>query len=151
MVWTCPIIFFRRRCRKTLALCIAEGVAALAVAITAILFFGKTLLSVFNSDPAVVDTGYIRLVMVTLSHLFSLLYEVMSGYLRGFGISLAPALLTMLGVCGIRIAWIEFVFPQSRTFRTIITVYPVSLSSTMLLILAALICFRPSRRFAPRQ
>lgn len=140
-----------RRCRKTLALCIAEGVAALAVAITAILFFGKTLLSVFNSDPAVVDTGYIRLVMVTLSHLFSLLYEVMSGYLRGFGISLAPALLTMLGVCGIRIAWIEFVFPQSQTFRTIMTVYPVSLSSTMLLILAALICFHPSRRFASRQ
>lgn len=57
----------------------------------------------------------------------------------------------MLGVCGIRIAWIEFVFPQSRTFRTIMTVYPVSLSSTMLLILAALICFRPSGRFAPRQ
>lgn len=55
----------------------------------------------------------------------------------------------MLGVCGIRIAWIEFVFPQSWTFRTIMTVYPVSLSSTMLLILAALICFRPSRRFAP--
>lgn len=55
----------------------------------------------------------------------------------------------MLGVCGIRIAWIEFVFPQSRTFRTIMTVYPVSLSSTMLLILAALICFRPSGRFAP--
>lgn len=57
----------------------------------------------------------------------------------------------MLGVCGIRIAWIEFVFPQSRTFRTIMTVYPVSLSSTMLLILAALVCYRPSRRFAPRQ
>ena len=57
----------------------------------------------------------------------------------------------MLGVCGIRIAWTEFVFPQSRTFRTIMTVYPVSLSSTMLLILAALVCFRPSRRFAPRQ
>ena len=55
----------------------------------------------------------------------------------------------MLGVCGIRIAWTEFVFPQSRTFRTSMTVYPVSLSSTMLLILAALICFRPSGRFAP--
>lgn len=55
----------------------------------------------------------------------------------------------MLGVCGIRIAWIELVFPQSRTFRTIMTVYPVSLSSTMLLILAALICYRPSGRFAP--
>ena len=56
------------------------------------------------------------------------MYEVMSGYLRGFGISLPPALLTMLGVCGVRIAWIQGVFPQSRTFKTIMTAYPISLS-----------------------
>ena len=72
----------------------------------------------------------------------------MSGYLRGFGISLAPALLTILGVCGVRICWIQFVFPHSRTFQTIMTVYPISLSATMLLILIALLCYRPSRRFA---
>lgn len=29
-------------------------------------------------------------------------YENMSGYLRGFGISLTPALITMICVCGIR-------------------------------------------------
>lgn len=137
-----------RRCRKTLALCLIEGIVTLAAAITVILFFGKTLLTVFNNDPAVVETGYIRLVMVMLSHSFSLLYEIMSGYLRGFGISLAPALLTMLGVCGVRIAWIRFVFPQSRTFQTIMTAYPVSLSVTALLILIALLCYHPSRRFA---
>ena len=54
-----------------------------------------------------VETGFIRLMMVMLSHSLSLMYEVMSGYLRGFGISLPPALLTMLGVCGVRIAWIQ--------------------------------------------
>ena len=140
-----------RRCKKTLLLCIVEGIAALAVAITAILLFGKSLLAIFNNDPEVVSTGYIRLMMVMLSHSFSLLYEVMSGYLRGFGISLVPALLTTLGVCGIRIGWIQFVFPQSRTFQTIMTGYPVSLSATALLILIALLCYRPSRRFANLQ
>ena len=140
-----------RRCKKTLLLCIVEGIAALAVAITAILFFGKSLLAIFNNDPEVVNTGYIRLMMVMLSHSFSLLYEVMSGYLRGFGISLVPALLTTLGVCGIRIGWIQFVFSQSRTFQTIMTGYPVSLSATALLILIALLCYRPSRRFANLQ
>ena len=140
-----------RRCKKTLLLCIVEGIAALAVAITAILFFGKSLLAIFNNDPEVVNTGYIRLIMVMLSHSFSLLYEVMSGYLRGFGISLVPALLTTLGVCGIRIGWIQFVFPHSRTFQTIMTGYPVSLSATALLILIALLCYRPSRRFANLQ
>lgn len=140
-----------RRCKKTLLFCIVEGIAALAVAITAILFFGRSLLAIFNSDPEVVSIGYIRLVMVMLSHSFSLLYDVMSGYLRGFGISFVPALLTTLGVCGIRIAWIQFVFPQSRTFQTIMTGYPVSLSATALLILIALLCYRPSRRFAGLQ
>ena len=140
-----------RRCKKTLLLCTVEGIAVLAVAITAILFYGKSLLAIFNNDPEVVSTGYIRLMMVMLSHSFSLLYEVMSGYLRGFGISLVPALLTTLGVCGIRIGWIQFVFPQSRTFQTIMTGYPVSLSATALLILIALLCYRPSRRFANLQ
>ena len=140
-----------RRCKKTLLLCTVEGIAVLAVAITAILFYGKSLLAIFNNDPEVVSTGYIRLMMVMLSHSFSLLYEVMSGYLRGFGVSLVPALLTTLGVCGIRIGWIQFVFPQSRTFQTIMTGYPVSLSATALLILIALLCYCPSRRFANLQ
>lgn len=64
-----------KRCKKTLLLCLLEGVIVLAVVIAAILFFGKSLLSIFNSDPEVVETGYIRLVMVMLSHSFSLLYE----------------------------------------------------------------------------
>ena len=130
------------RCKRTLALCLTEGIITLAAAIAVILFFGKQLPAIFNSDPKVVSTGYIRLVMVMLSHSFSLLYDVMSGYLRGFGISLAPALLTILGVCGIRIAWIQFVFPQSRTFQAIMAAYPISLSVTALLIFAALLYYR---------
>ena len=140
-----------RRCKKTLALCLIEGIAALAVAITAILFFGKSLLAIFNNDPEVIATGYIRLMMVMTSHSFSLFYEVMSGYLRGFGISLAPALLTMLGVCGVRIAWIQLVFPLNRSFQTIMTAYPISLCTTALLILIALLCYHPSKRFAAKK
>ena len=140
-----------RRCRRTLLLSLGEGIAVLAAAVSTILFFGKPLLSIFNRDPAVIAVGYTRLVMVMLSHGLSLVYDVVSGYLRGFGISLVPALLTMLGVCGIRIAWVEFVFPQSRTFQTLMTVYPISLAATALLMLAALAFYRPSKRFAGLQ
>ena len=139
-----------KRCRKTMALCLVEGGAALAAAISLILLFGKNLLALFNNDPQVVSTGYIRLMMVMLAHSFSLLYEVMSGYLRGFGISLAPALLTMLGVCGVRIGWIQLVFPHNPTFQTIMTAYPVSLSATALMILIALLCYHPSRKRAAK-
>lgn len=137
-----------RRCKRTLILSLLEGAAALAVAIAVILFFGKSLLSLFNNNPEVIKIGYIRLMMIMVSHSFSLLYDIMSGYLRGFGVSLTPAILTMLGVCGTRVAWIQFVFPKSQTFKTIMTVYPVSLSITALLVFVALICYRPSKRFA---
>ena len=136
-----------KRCRKTLALCLGEGVFILSLAIGAILFWGKPLLSIFNSDPEVVETGYIRLMLIVTAHIFSLLYEVTSGYLRGFGISLVPAALTTLCICGIRIAWIQLVFPQDPTFRTIMTVYPVSLAATALAMFAALLYYRPARRF----
>ena len=140
-----------RRCRKTLLLCLVEGVLALLMGIGLILFFGKELLAIFNSNPEVIATSYIRLMMVMLSHFLSLIYEVMSGYLRGFGISLPPALLTIFGVCVVRIAWIQFVFPLSRTFQTIMIAYPISLFVTMLLIFGALMYFRPSKRFAHAQ
>lgn len=136
------------RCKKTLRLCMLEGLAALVAAIAILLFFGKPLLSIFNNDPEVVETGYIRLMYVMFSHIFNLLYNVMSGYLRGFSISLAPAILTMLGVCGVRIAWIHYVFPLSPTFKTIMIAYPVSLGITALMIFAALLYCRPSKRFA---
>lgn len=136
------------RCKKTLRLCMLEGLAALVAAIAILLFFGKPLLSIFNNDPEVVETGYIRLMYVMFSHIFNLLYNVMSGYLRGFSISLAPAILTMLGVCGVRIAWIHYVFPLSPTFKTIMIAYPVSLGITALMIFAALLYYRPSKRFA---
>lgn len=136
-----------QRCKRTLALCLIEDLIASAAAIALVLFAGKYLLAIFNNDPEVISIGYTRLLMVFSAYTFSMLYEVMSGYLRGFGISLVPALLTTIGVCGIRIGWIHFVFPQSRTFRTILTAYPVSLSATALMILIALLYFQPSRRF----
>lgn len=137
-----------KRCKRILGLCLLEGMLTLAAAIVLILGLGKTLLALFNNDPKVVETGFIRLMMVMLSHSFSLLYEMMVGYLRGFGISLAPALLTMLGVCGIRIGWIRFVFPQSQTFQTLMTAYPVSLAATAAMLLVAVLYFRPSKRRA---
>ena len=137
-----------KRCKKTLALCLLEGSVILVASVTVFLTFGKTLLAIFNRDPEVIATGYIRLVIVMLSHIFSLLYEVLSGYLRGFGISVVPAVLTMIGVCGIRIAWIKLVFPQFQTFRSIMLAYPISLVSTALVIFIAVVCYHPSKRFA---
>ena len=136
-----------KRCKKTLVLCLIEDTVTSVAAIAIILGSGKFLLSLFNSDPEVIKIGYTRLVLVFTAYIFSMLYEVMSGYLRGFGISLVPAILTTIGVCGVRIIWVYTVFAENRTFSTLMTVYPASLSVTALLILIALICYHPAKRF----
>lgn len=135
-----------KRCRRVLLLCILEGFVATAVSVALVLLSGKSLLSVFNSDPQVIELGYLRLLMVFSGYTFSMLYENMSGYLRGFGISVVPALLTVIGVCGVRIFWVVSVFPRYRTFANIMTVYPISLTATAVLIFIATVCYRPSRR-----
>ena len=135
-----------RRCRKVLGLCLAEDAIASAAAIGRILISGKFLQSIFNHVPEVIQIGYVRLVTIFSAYVFSMLYEVMSGYLRGFGISLEPAILTTIGVCGIRFAWIYIVFQKSQTFQTIMLVYPISLAATAVLIGVALLVYRPSRR-----
>lgn len=136
------------RCKKTLFLCLIEDAIASGTAIFIVLITGKFLLSIFNNNPEVIEIGYTRLVIIFIAYIFSMLYEVMSGYLRGFGFSLVPAILTTVGVCVVRIVWINTVFPANRTFAAIMTAYPVSLATTALLIFIALIIYRPSKRFA---
>lgn len=136
------------RCKKTLFLCLIEDAIASGTAILIVLITGKFLLSIFNNNPEVIEIGYTRLVIIFIAYIFSMLYEVMSGYLRGFGFSLVPAILTTVGACVLRIIWINTVFPANRTFVTIMTAYPVSLATTAVLIFIALIIYRPSKRFA---
>lgn len=136
-----------KRCRKILLLCILEDALASATVIILVLLSGRLLLSIFSSDPQVIEIGYTRLLIILSAYTFSMLYENMSGYLRGFGDSLIPAVLTVIGVCAVRITWIYTVFQAYRTFTSILIAYPVSLSATALLIFTALMIYRPSRRY----
>ena len=137
-----------KRCKKILLLCILEDALASATVIILVLLSGRLLLSIFSSDPQVIEIGYTRLLIILSAYTFSMLYENMSGYLRGFGDSLIPAVLTVIGVCAVRITWIYTVFQAYRTFTSILIAYPVSLSATALLIFTALMIYRPSRRYA---
>lgn len=136
-----------KRCKRTLILCLIEDAIASGLAILIVLLAGRFLLSLFDKTPEVIDVGFVRLKIIFSAYVFSMLYEVMSGYLRGFGISLVPAILTTIGVCGTRIFWIYVIFPAHRNFETIMTAYPVSLSITALLIFISLMVYRPSHRF----
>ena len=102
----------------------------------------------FNSDPDVLSYGYTRLVYVFSAYAFTLLIEVLSGYLRGFGMSMLPAAAAIFGICGLRIAWLYFIFYRYPSFPMLMAVYPVTLGVTAILIVGACLVCRPSRFLA---
>ena len=131
------------RCRRVLKVCVVEGLVCTGLVALFSVVFGQAIIHVFNTDPEVIAIGYLRMCVILPAHLFSSVYENCSGYLRGFGISLVPAALTMLGVCGIRLLWVAFVFPAAPSFPTIMAVYPISLAATAALMFGALCHYRP--------
>lgn len=72
-------------------------------------------------------------------------------YLRVFGISLTPALITMICVCGIRFYWVFCVFPHFRTFANIMMVYPISLGTTAFFMVVAVLLCHPARTYRATQ
>ena len=133
-----------KRCKKVLKVCLVEDGAIAFAMIALMVWQGQAVLSLFSSDAEVIGIAYVRICTIFPAYVFSMAYENMSGYLRGFGISMPPSLLTVLGVCGVRLFWVAAVFPASPTFATIMTAYPVSLGITALLIAGALAFFRPA-------
>ena len=103
------------------------------------------MLGLFNPDAEVVSNGYTRLLWVFSAYFFSMLYENIAGYLRA-SVFHWRLLLTVIGVCGIRIAWIYTVFQTSRTFPSILSLYPVSMAATAVMLIIAVLVMKPSAK-----
>ena len=139
------------RCKKSLKLCLLEGIVIEGMMVAFLLFFGRNLIAIFKpGNPELVEIGYVRVMFITTAHLLSLFYDVMSGYMRGYGISLSPALVTMCCICGIRIIWIYTVFEQFKSFTSIMAVYPLSLGVNALAIGILLLIKRPAKKYSAK-
>ena len=136
------------RCRKSLKLCLLEGIIVEGLMVTLLLLFGKNMIAVFTPNPELIEIGYVRVLFITTAHLFSLFYDVMSGYMRGFGISLSPAIVTMCCICGIRFIWIYTIFEYFHSFTSIMAVYPVSLGVNAVAIFILLLIKHPAKQKA---
>lgn len=134
------------RCKKVLKVALIEDAIITVVMIVLVVWQGRTILTLFSSDAEVLDIAYVRVCTLFPAYVFSMVYENMSGYLRGFGISALPSALTAIGVCGARFFWALVVFPAHPTFATVMLAYPVSFSTTALLMAGALAYCRPAQQ-----
>ncbi len=126
-----------RRCK--LATWVSMGLSALFMQTLCfvILFFAENVLSLFNEDPEVIRLGVIRLWYIVAPELINVLMEGFSGAMRGYGISLTPAVITLICVCGTRVFWVFTAFRYIPTYETLMAVYPISWFLTAIFLAAA--------------
>lgn len=87
-----------------------DSVIVLAMA-TLITIFARPLLGIFNPDPAVVEAGMFRLLLLSWTTVFFGISESLVGCVRGMGKSMSPTAINLFFLCGIRILWALLVFP----------------------------------------
>ena len=113
--------------------------------------FGPSLLSLYITDSAeAISYGMLRLTIICLTYFICGLMEVSTGALRGLGASFIPMLISVLGVCGIRIGWLYTVFqiPRFHTPQWLFISYPISWTITFLFqMVAFVVVYRKHTRF----
>lgn len=116
-------------------LCVGATGLILGVGAT---IFGHPLLGIYSSDPAVIQAGMERLIIICSTYLLCGFMDVFAGVLRGLGYSVMPMVVSLVGSCALRLIWIATIFQLMHTTRMLYISYPISWTLT---VLTHLICF----------
>lgn len=122
------------RIKKTIFICMTYVVALWMVQSAITFFCGEFLIGLYApNDPSVIEMGMRKFSILGYAYGFLGLMNVMSGALRGMGASFFNMVMSIVGVCGIRILWIMTAFKAIGTFESLFVCYPLSWVGTMLL------------------
>jgi len=94
-----------------------------------VVFFSPHLLSLFTTNPEVIEQGCIRIKMVCTFYCLCGMMDCMANMMRGLGHSLLPMIVTIFGACGLRLLWIFTGFryvPALHNMTSLLATYPVS-------------------------
>ena len=106
-------------------------------------FFGQQLLSIYSSDERVIQFGINRLAVISTMYCLCGIMDTLVGSLRGIGYSILPMLVSLTGVCLIRVIWIFTVFKAVHTTFSLYISYPITWVITLV---AHGICFMVVRK-----
>ena len=131
-----------------------------AVCSTIVYVFKDPLLSLYGvangADGTLENLTYgaalARITIVISTYCIIAWQEAGCGVVRGLGRSTLSMVISLIGACGFRVAWIYLVFPLSRTLETIYISYPISWALTGIAqIVCGVLCLRALIKKQERQ
>lgn len=85
--------------------------------------FGRTLLGIFTTDPAVIEAGMLRLKIMSFSYCFATFMDNTIAANRGLGKTFVPSIIVFLGSCVFRIIWVLTIFAYFKTIPSLFLLY----------------------------
>lgn len=98
--------------------------------------FAAPLIRIFNTDPRVVEAGVQQLHWTITMYAVFGLADVLVGCIRGFGITVPPMLINLLGTCAFRVLWITWLHVPSVPVTYVYASYPMSWTVILVLLAA---------------
>lgn len=98
----------------------------------AVYFGSSVLLRFYSPDTEVIAYGVKRLLYICCPYFLCGVMDTLVGCLRGMGRSVLPMLVSLTGVCLLRIVWIYTIFRTYRTLDTLYISYPITWALTSL-------------------
>lgn len=114
------------RVRRSTRVCLCMDLAVSFVLVVILIASRNFLFRLFTTDETVVRIGSDMLLFITPWYIVYVFIEVLGGSLRGRGNVIVPVVITLLGVCLLRIIWLAGVLKISPTIHAIIFSYPVT-------------------------
>ena len=96
------------------------------------LTFSRYGFMLFVSDTAVINLGVGMLNCIVPFYFTYIFIEILSGAIRGTGKSLVPTLITVFGICVLRVIWLAIVPAKFGTINSVMLCYPVTWTVTSL-------------------
>ena len=120
----------KKRILKSYYISLAYSFGAGAVMGGTLVLFGRQFLSLFATEPAVIEAGMMRLTVMGCSYCVSAFMDATIAASRGIGKSLWPTVIVIMGSCVFRVVWVYTVFAYFGTIQSLYLLYVFSWSIT---------------------
>ena len=91
-----------------------------------LMLFMRVFFRIYTDDPEVIAAAAIRSSIIAPTYFLCGMMDVMVGVLRGMGASVTPMIVSVMGICVLRLMWIAFAYPLHPTLNMLYMSYPIS-------------------------
>lgn len=114
------------RMKRSVWICLGMALGATVILCGFLLLAGESLYRLFSNDEAVIAKGLEILRLLVPTYVTYLCVEILSGAVRGAGDSVLPTIMTLVGICLLRVVWVLGVCPAYNSLTMVLLSYPIT-------------------------